>query len=707
MWMCNRLTVGLRVRLAMLVVGQCFVGGAIADFLPSQAIASELTERANSMMASPPNESFAPSCSGFSLKASDPQKITVTQNNARKYKVKVDKTDVKVLKQNEIEEELTKLLSQESAVASLIPWQEQVRRVLNQLLLEKGYITSEFQERDTGKGSNEQTYEFSSGQLAEIQPWGVTSGNLTIVLEQRDNVLVVKDENSKVDQANRAEPSLIPAPRSQDGLRRREPQSPKAGLHVDQSITRIISLDKLRFGLNEGLTNSQSDKNESLDKKVERVSEILRDRLADEGYPLVEAKPIRKQERVATKGEKGSILMTFQLAWRQQISSSFQSYLCRRIRLGVKKPLDANKIEDQLRLLREDPAVGSIEGILKQSRIGKCPTEEFENKVRLIKDVLQGLSLNDDVDFFRNIETIKQRGILFEERKSCLEVRVTKAKRISTIVNVDNYSPPSVGAIRAGVGFRYRNAAFLGSELGVGYANSLTGGNQVISTDYRVPLNALNGALSLRVSLTRNKITQDDLDFLNIRGKSQFYELEYRQPLLRTPRQEFALSAGFAVQQGQSLFLGRPAQLEIGADQDGNTRTSVVKLGLDYLQRSPRNVFFAKLQTVIGTGLFDATSNQGSTPDGHFVSLLGQIQWLQEKRNWIFDTDHVFIVQLEGQWSPDALLRTQQFVLGGGTSVRGYRQNAASGDKGFRFSLEDRIALWDRRRANGCVANTF
>ncbi|HAG83213.1 MAG TPA: hypothetical protein DCL61_19230 [Cyanobacteria bacterium UBA12227] len=46
-----------------------------------------------------------------------------------------------------------------------------------------------------------------------------------------------------------------------------------------------------------------------------------------------------------------------------------------------------------------------------------------------------------------------------------------------------------------------------------------------------------------------------------------------------------------------------------------------------------------------------------------------------------------------------SLLPAQQFVIGGGQSVRGYRQNVRSGDNGLRFSVEDQITL-DRDEVN-------
>ncbi|NEP76560.1 ShlB/FhaC/HecB family hemolysin secretion/activation protein, partial [Okeania sp. SIO2G5] len=54
---------------------------------------------------------------------------------------------------------------------------------------------------------------------------------------------------------------------------------------------------------------------------------------------------------------------------------------------------------------------------------------------------------------------------------------------------------------------------------------------------------------------------------------------------------------------------------------------------------------------------------------------------------------HLLIFQLDAQLTDNALLSSEQFVIGGGQSLRGYRQNARAGDSGIRFSVEDRITL--------------
>jgi len=152
---------------------------------------------------------------------------------------------------------------------------------------------------------------------------------------------------------------------------------------------------------------------------------------------------------------------------------------------------------------------------------------------------------------------------------------------------------------------------------------------------------------------------------------------------------------GFTFQEGQTFIfdsLGIP--FGIGPDEDGVSRTSVIQFGQEYLLRSSRGAWFLGSQFSFGTGFFDATANEGEVPDGQFLSWLGQVQRVQR-----IGGNHLLVVQAELQLTPGSLLPAQQFVMGGGQSVRGYRQNVRSGDNGFRFSIEDRITL-DRDELN-------
>lgn len=319
-------------------------------------------------------------------------------------------------------------------------------------------------------------------------------------------------------------------------------------------------------------------------------------------------------------------------------------YIRDRIQLGASTPLNQNNIEDQLRLLRIDP-------------------------------------------LFSNVEATLQPGTGLG--KNILVVKVTEAPAIAPFLTIDNYSPPSVGSERFGGGFTYRNLTGMGDEFTASYFRATTGGSNAFDLSYRVPINAMNGTIQLRYAPSDSKIVSSELASLGIRADSTLYEISYRQPLIRTPRNEFALSLAFTLQDGQTfLFNNNPFPFGIGPDAEGNSRTRVLKFGQDYIKRDVQGSWAMRSQFNFGLGIFDATINSDPIPDGRFFSWQGQIQRVQQ-----LSQDNLLIAQADLQLTPNSLLPSQQFVIGGGQLLRGYRQNARTGDNGFRLSLENRIAI--------------
>ncbi|MGB3637772.1 MAG: ShlB/FhaC/HecB family hemolysin secretion/activation protein [Rivularia sp. (in: cyanobacteria)] len=321
------------------------------------------------------------------------------------------------------------------------------------------------------------------------------------------------------------------------------------------------------------------------------------------------------------------------------------SYIRSRIKLGAKKPLNQIKIENQLRLLRVDPLFNNIEATLRP-----------------------GTNLGESI----------------------LVVKVEEAQNFNLFFGVDNYSSPSVGSERFGGGFNYRNVMGIGDQFSASYYRSTTGGSNVFDVNYQVPINAKNGTFRLRYAPSDSKITAAEFVDFDITSDSELYEVSLRQPLIRNSSEEFALSLAFTLQNGQTFLGGTPTPFGEGPDSQGNSRTRIVKFGQDYLKRDLQGAWALRSQFNIGLDIFDATTNADSKPDGRFFSWLGQVQRVQR-----LGKNNLLIAQAELQLTPDSLLSNQQFYLGGGQSLRGYRQNARSGDSGFRLSLEDRITIFN------------
>jgi hemolysin activation/secretion protein len=312
--------------------------------------------------------------------------------------------------------------------------------------------------------------------------------------------------------------------------------------------------------------------------------------------------------------------------------------------LGADPPLNSAKLEDQLRLLRVDPLFENVEASLKAGT-----------------------------------------GV----GQSILVVRVKEADPFVGSIGIDNYSPPSVGAERFSLSLLHRNFTDLGDSVALSYRPRLeTFNTYQLEFAYQVPLNPMNGKLTLRTAIDRNEVVNGRFEVLDILGESERYEIGFRQPIILTPREEFALSIGFAYQDSQIFTFQGPTRFGFGPNEEGESSTSVFTFGQEYTLREASGAWGFRSQFRLGTGLFDATSNAGDIPDSEFFSWLGQIQRVQ-----LLGDDNFLILQLDLQLTPDPLLPSEQFVIGGAQSVRGYRQNILAGDNGLRFSVEDRIIV--------------
>jgi hemolysin activation/secretion protein len=307
-------------------------------------------------------------------------------------------------------------------------------------------------------------------------------------------------------------------------------------------------------------------------------------------------------------------------------------YIRRRIQLGSQSPLNQQKLEDQLRLLKFDP-------------------------------------------LFENVEASLREGT--GKGQSILTVRVAEAPPFFGNINLDNDSVPSVGGERIGILGGYRNLTGTGDQVYAAYNRSFTGGADLFDFGYQIPLNPQQGLLQLRIAPSRYRITQKDFKALDIEGSSTLYDISLRQPFKRTPREELAFSLGFTHRNGKTLIA------DFLLDE---STTTVLRFGQEWLKRDPRGVWSLRSQFNLGTGLLGATRDRD--PDGQFFSWTGQIERVQ-----LLNADNTLILQTNLQLTPHALLPSQQFVMGGRQSLRGYRQNQRSADNGINVSIENQITL--------------
>jgi hemolysin activation/secretion protein len=314
------------------------------------------------------------------------------------------------------------------------------------------------------------------------------------------------------------------------------------------------------------------------------------------------------------------------------------SYIRDRILQSVSTPLNFTHLEDSLQLLRSDPLIGDIRA---------------------------------------NLTTGSQQD------QSVLQITFSEAKTLSIRPFFDNYGNVSTGIYRIGVNLQELNTTGIGDSTFVGYTRS--GSSDVYQLNYQYPINPKAGTLSFNFSAGQSPITEKPFDTLNILTDSQTYELAYRQPLLRSPREEFALGASIAFENSGSYFGNRSFNFQNFKFDDGRSQSRVLRFSQDYLNRDPNGAWALRSTFNLGINVLGATIRTDGSPDGRFFYWIGQALRVQRLGN---DKDTLAFFRLNMQFSGDQLLSLNRFSIGGPQSIRGYRQNQLAGDSGLQTSIE-------------------
>jgi hemolysin activation/secretion protein len=304
-----------------------------------------------------------------------------------------------------------------------------------------------------------------------------------------------------------------------------------------------------------------------------------------------------------------------------------------------------------------------------------------------IEQLLQGLQILQLDPLIETIETELTAGLY--PGTSRLIVTVSEADPYRLALVLDNARTPLVGSFQRRVQAGHLNLLGQGDRFLADYSN--TDGSNSVDLSYTYPLNAANGTLSFSHGRTSSWVIEEPFDFLNIRSRSRYYEISYRQPLYQTPNQEFALGFTGSREASESRFnpggfgdLPFPVR---GADAQGRTRITVLRFSQEWLNRDSRQVLALRSQFNLGLNALGATINP-TPPDGTFFSWRGQGQWV-----WLMGPDTLLQLRSDIQLADRPLVPLEQIGIGGFGTVRAYRQDTFLTDNGVIAAAEVRIPI--------------
>ncbi|MEH1911617.1 MAG: ShlB/FhaC/HecB family hemolysin secretion/activation protein [Nostoc sp.] len=304
------------------------------------------------------------------------------------------------------------------------------------------------------------------------------------------------------------------------------------------------------------------------------------------------------------------------------------------------------------------------------------------NRQRLL-EALQLLQLNP---LIQNVSAELSAGS--RNGVSLLEVKISEAKTFSSQIILDNGRSPSVGSFRRRLQLNEANLLGFGDGLSLGYTN--TDGSNSFDASYTLPLNPHNGTLSFNYGTTSSNVIEPPFNILDIQSASRYYEITFRQPIVQTPTQEFAVGLTASRRESDASYSPLGERLPfpgLGADEQGRTKVSALRFFQEWTSRNSHEVIALRSQFNLGIDALSPTINQ-SPPDSRFFAWQGQAQWAR-----LLAPETLLLLRLNTQLASRTLLPLEQFGLGGQDSVRGYRQDYLLTDNGTFVSAEVQVPI--------------
>ncbi|MDN5940835.1 MAG: BamA/TamA family outer membrane protein [Nitrospira sp.] len=329
------------------------------------------------------------------------------------------------------------------------------------------------------------------------------------------------------------------------------------------------------------------------------------------------------------------------------------SYFTSRLRLDAGPPVNVHALQERLRLFQTDPRIERINAELQPG---------------------------------------EKRG------ESALNVRVAERRPVKAWLEYNNYMSPAVGSNQVLGTIAHQNLLGFGDALSVRYGASFgtdsnahgLGVHPNLLARYVVPVTPYDTTFAADYRRVDFNVIESTVKPLNITGEFESIGFTLRQPVVRSPSQEFALALTGQSRSFKTFLLGDPFEFQSGST-NGVTRVSALRFSQEYVHRMPNQVISGLSRMSFGVPVLGATVNsEPGQATAEFFSWLGQAQLVRR----LNPTNIQLLARADLQLTNQHLFIIEQMAVGGRYSVRGYREFTLLGDNVFLSSLEARIPVY-------------
>jgi hemolysin activation/secretion protein len=162
-----------------------------------------------------------------------------------------------------------------------------------------------------------------------------------------------------------------------------------------------------------------------------------------------------------------------------------------------------------------------------------------------------------------------------------------------------------VGAVRGQLQGSFANILGYGDILAAQYGRSQGLNDGYVG--YSLPIASDDTRLSLRYDRNGVVVITSELSPLNTTSSFSSVGVGLSRPMYRTPEQTFTLGVSFERRQQQTFLLGMPFPFTAGAEPNGKTVVTPVRLYQDWLDRDAEHAFAARSTLSFGIQSLGAT----------------------------------------------------------------------------------------------------
>lgn len=328
-----------------------------------------------------------------------------------------------------------------------------------------------------------------------------------------------------------------------------------------------------------------------------------------------------------------------------------------------------------------------IEGRVGEIRIeGNASTSEryITSRIGLSAHKLVDLAqFEADLKLFNRANDIQLRAALkpgADAGATDILLSVVEPPRHSLRLTVDNSGSKSTGRERAGL--TYVNRSLLGFRDDMVLSATRADGLRSYSATYGVPVNRLGGRVNFGYYRDQTDIKHGPLVPLAISSESTAKILTYRQPLLYGENMQLDASAALKQRESETRSSGVLLQ---------QTETSDLNLGFDYQRNDSSGAWAASYNVISGSAKAELT---GVTAD-YFIGRASL------RRTQVLSDQWSLRGAVALQHTNDrSLPSSEQFIIGGDGSVRGFPVGVYAGDQGLTLNAELHHPLGSARNSD-------